>query len=112
MNEQLTDITEDELIQLKPEDIVLIRFHNKKHDILGFLLNQTKKKIIVGKPFSVYMKEGMLIPYCVFSDESIYSFPNKKIEFIVSTSDAIKQEYLNLISGDREITQNNPETVH
>ncbi len=79
------------------ENIVVIRLDNKRHDIIGILLDQNDTDISLGNPFFVNIEESEMFPLCFLSDEKVYKFNNSRIEFIVPCNDKFKEEYLNII---------------
>ncbi len=52
-----------------------------------------------------------LMPYCVFSNETLYSFPVNKVQFYTPAADPIAREYINLLGRRQQISLIDPEEI-
>jgi hypothetical protein len=92
------------------DNIVIVRLDNTSNDIIGILLDSNEVDISLGNPFFVNIQEGSMFPYCFLSDEKVFKFTTKKIEFIVPCNDKFKEEYINVVIN-KDISDNKPEEV-
>ena len=92
-------------------DAVVVIRDESDADIIGMLAGEQDGVVHVQHPhyiqYSSTHNSIMMVPYCVFTDETFFLFTKDKLKFVVPSSRAIAKKYMEMLydrsSDDQEV---------
>ncbi len=100
--------------------VMVFRFEDSGDDLIGVLVgmkpheNGTTSYVIENPYFPIIDRstgELGLMPYCVFSTETLFTFPVSKVQFYAPATDPIAKEYINLLGRRHQASLIDPDEI-